>query len=304
VQTANPSFNIRAVLNGTGTGSVLFGYNVIPRYRVEHIEPFAFCSNIRTRYRKCDKLGVGTHTITATPFSGQAALGQSGTPLSLTFHVVAACPSVESYINSITLSGRVLSLSGTTPEDKAMQWLASNDPLKLTPCTEVDKFRLRQRFALLTFGFQELENGQLIATAKKWFIRSNDECQWDLGIICGTPTRTRVDYMVPSSGGTLPADYGLLSSLTMFLGSNRFLGSTLPSSIMWTNLTQFLASSSLEGTSCLHWKLDKLGRLYDRRQRSHWDVADHYWTLEKAAIVRCSRQQLCRPSSNRNWILD
>jgi hypothetical protein len=61
---------------------------------------------------------------------------------------------VSAYINSITLSKRTLTLTGTTVEDKALKWLAVTDPYPLLPNSEANKARLRQRFALLNLGFQ------------------------------------------------------------------------------------------------------------------------------------------------------
>ena len=62
-------------------------------------------------------------------------------------------------VNNITLSGKKIAYPPSTdfatgasvPEELALQWLIERDPLKLL-ANEIgsDKFRLRQRYALLT----------------------------------------------------------------------------------------------------------------------------------------------------------
>jgi hypothetical protein len=70
---------------------------------------------------------------------------------------------LSTFINSITLSGRNLTMQGTTPEDAALQWMIASDDtfnvslllqLNSSEANEV-KFRIRQRYALLTLWFQQ-----------------------------------------------------------------------------------------------------------------------------------------------------
>jgi hypothetical protein len=84
---AAPDFNIRAVTNGT-VKSVLFGYMTNPNFRVENAAPWAFCGNVGNVFPKCSELGLGVHTVTATPFSATGATGTAGQLVSVTFQIV------------------------------------------------------------------------------------------------------------------------------------------------------------------------------------------------------------------------
>lgn len=54
------------------------------------------------------------------------------------------------YLNCNTLTGRTLSLTGTTQEDKAAQWVVEVDALQLIPDTDATRTSLLQRYALST----------------------------------------------------------------------------------------------------------------------------------------------------------
>jgi hypothetical protein len=169
--------------------------------------------------------------------------------------------SISTYINCITQSGRMLTLSGTTPEDRALQWLVFSDKLLLTPNSEANKARLRQRFALLTWGYQARSDGNLLFNEFKNLNASAHECDWSnqgygisLEFLC---TDGQVTYIAVyfywlqlEIQGTLPPDLGWLTALqTVFFPSVGIVGTLPPSMGWWTALTAFdISASTITGT--------------------------------------------------------
>jgi Bacterial Ig-like domain len=86
----SPTFNIKASVGDDGVvQSVKFGYNRIVTHRIDNgTDPFTFCSSSGTDYKRCRRLGYGTHTVTATPYAKTGGLGQAGSPYAVTFTVV------------------------------------------------------------------------------------------------------------------------------------------------------------------------------------------------------------------------
>jgi hypothetical protein len=171
---------------------------------------------------------------------------------------------VSTYINCISLSNRTLSLIGTTPEDRALQWLVDND--ERLPHSDANKARLRKRFGLLTWGFQPLPNGELIYQQANWNLSAASECDWYNNIYfwaigqiqCknGHVTsigssiyyRPRAKWLPPAA--TLPPDLGLLTTLQAVQFQSVGLKGTIPSSLgLLTNLYLFDVSyGSIAGT--------------------------------------------------------
>jgi Leucine rich repeat N-terminal domain len=150
---------------------------------------------------------------------------------------------IVNYINSITLSGRPLTLTGATPLDLALKQLVESNNGALSTCLTEDANRLRQRYAYLAWVFSAGKGN-----FKSWFDAAN-ECSWT-GITCSGSTVTALDHSGQVLTGTIPADVGLWTSLISFdVGGNQLMGS-LPSSIgKWTSLTLFIVSSnSLKGS--------------------------------------------------------
>jgi hypothetical protein len=158
------------------------------------------------------------------------------------------------------------------PEDKAVQWLANDDPLRLWPNDTSSQWRLLQRYSLLALYFQQWKTVSLSSSSSasfdsqflwhtEWSI-VNDECTW-FGITCapyardGNSTTTTTDTKVReilldanNLHGTLSADLGLLTELVRFSVYNNSISGTLPESIgLWTNLEFFrAANNSFTGT--------------------------------------------------------
>lgn len=82
------AFNVNAVVNGTEIQSIKYGYNGNSKFRIEAVDPYAFCGNNGANFNKCKKLGLGEHTITATPYTGLKGDGKAGRPVSVTFTII------------------------------------------------------------------------------------------------------------------------------------------------------------------------------------------------------------------------
>jgi hypothetical protein len=85
---AGTPLNIKATVSGS-VGSVQFGYGDNANLKVESSVPFAFCGDNGGVLWACALLKAGTHTVTATPYSGTAATGSKGTPYSRKFTIVS-----------------------------------------------------------------------------------------------------------------------------------------------------------------------------------------------------------------------
>lgn len=82
-----PHINIRAN-SGTGyTESIRFGINGNTHFDVENSTPFALISDNKGDYPAW-QVQPGTYTITATPYPYNHAAGTSGTPATITIHVI------------------------------------------------------------------------------------------------------------------------------------------------------------------------------------------------------------------------
>ncbi len=109
------NLNIRANTNPQAVGSVLFGLDGNANYRLENSAPYALAGETNNS-GTVDYLPwtptVGSHTLTATPFSGSGSSGTRGTPLTLSFSVVDSSATLGNgtglrgtYFNSEKLSG-------------------------------------------------------------------------------------------------------------------------------------------------------------------------------------------------------
>jgi hypothetical protein len=164
--------------------------------------------------------------------------------------------STVAYVNCITQSNRVIMLNGTTAEDKALQWLVINDTLSLLPNSDANRTRLRQRFALLTFGFQR-RSASVVLQAYTWNLSAaTNECDWYTDKNFGFQCQNELVTNIRASGvtGTIPPDLCWLTGLKgvdiVRGGIPDAMGGTLPSMMgWWTNLTSFsIFNNFVEGS--------------------------------------------------------
>jgi Lamin Tail Domain len=185
-----------------------------------------------------------------------------------------------------SLNGGLPKVDGTTPEDRALQWLVFSDKLKLTPNSEANKARLRQHFALLTWGFQPVSGDTLVSTQAQWNLSAANECDWynkqnpyywkfqcengqvtTIGTaqyyssysyvgtlppdLCWLTAMKTVSFPSAGMAGTLPTQLGWWTDLTTFDLSNGIMTSTIPSSIgAWTAIVtmNIQSNNKLSGT--------------------------------------------------------
>ena len=177
----------------------------------------------------------------------------TGVPTSApTRPISARAAAITSFINEITFSPLPLvyllnpDVAATNGEGLALQWLIDDDPLQLSSSNTL---RLQQQYALATLFFQQTESEPSWYGFTGWLTDSN-ECEW-FGITCNSESVvTAIDLSFKNLQGTIPADIGLLMSLTDFYVQGNALTGTLPSSIgQWTSLTNFwVAVNGLTGT--------------------------------------------------------
>jgi hypothetical protein len=84
------NLNIRANTSPSTVGSVKFGLDQNSTYRIENGAPYALAGNTTTGAYHPWTPSLGTHTVTATPYSGRDATGEQGTGLSVVMTVVAS----------------------------------------------------------------------------------------------------------------------------------------------------------------------------------------------------------------------
>jgi Leucine rich repeat len=164
------------------------------------------------------------------------------------------------FFNTRTLTGRILANNNTTDDDDAsfdmemlhgeelaVQYLVYADSLQLWPHDGLSRFRLVQRYALLTIRFQQSltadwpsANSGKNGKNATW-LQAMDECDWE-GVTCetdpdGRRTVVELDLLATGLQGTISPDLGLLSSLRRVdLSSGTLAGSLPPSIGQWSLL--------------------------------------------------------------------
>ena len=84
-QLGTRNINVRADVSAT-VGSVVFGFDSNASYRVENTAPYAIAGDTTGDYHAWTP-GAGSHTVTATPYSGSSGGGTAGCALTVPFTV-------------------------------------------------------------------------------------------------------------------------------------------------------------------------------------------------------------------------
>ena len=101
---SSAAFNIEALVSGAPVESVKFGLDADPNFKTENVSPYTACGNSGTYFYKCPELGLGQHTITATPFSENSAGGNAGSPYTVNFSIVVeGSPAITEGITKLEL---------------------------------------------------------------------------------------------------------------------------------------------------------------------------------------------------------
>ena len=117
------NLNIRANTDPAVVGSVRFALDQDSNYRTENSAPYALAGDKKGNYTAW-RPSLGSHTVTATPYTNRSAGGTAGTPLTITFTVVNesapqnTAPSVNAGADqAITLPTNSVALSGSASDD-------------------------------------------------------------------------------------------------------------------------------------------------------------------------------------------
>jgi hypothetical protein len=88
-----PALNIQAVTSGSGIGSVQFGLDNNPNFRIEGFAPYALGGDVNGGdYNNCTELGLGPHNVTTTLFSGKGGTGTNLGMQTVSFTIVQSRP--------------------------------------------------------------------------------------------------------------------------------------------------------------------------------------------------------------------
>jgi hypothetical protein len=79
------NLSVRANVSGS-PGSVRFGYDGATNYQTENVAPYAIKGDTAGNYNPWTPT-VGTHTLTATPYTSSGAAGATGTAQTISFSV-------------------------------------------------------------------------------------------------------------------------------------------------------------------------------------------------------------------------
>jgi hypothetical protein len=96
------NLNLRANTSPSVVGSVRFGLNGNANHLTENVAPYALAGDVNGDYHAWT-LGLGSHVVTATPYSGSNASGSAGTTLTTTLTIVDTSPAAPRAPTSLQL---------------------------------------------------------------------------------------------------------------------------------------------------------------------------------------------------------
>ena len=79
--------SVRAVATGS-RGSVVFDYDDAPSFQTENVSPYALEGDSPVGDYNPVNIGIGTHTLTATPFAAASGGGATGGSYTISFEVL------------------------------------------------------------------------------------------------------------------------------------------------------------------------------------------------------------------------
>jgi hypothetical protein len=111
------NINIRANTSPATVGSVRFGYDGNPNYKVETSPPYAIASDSNGNYFAWSPApAVGPHTITGTPFTQSGGNGTAGATLTVNFVVVNGTPTPTPTASGATATPTATFTPSNTPQ--------------------------------------------------------------------------------------------------------------------------------------------------------------------------------------------
>lgn len=130
----------------------------------------------------------------------------------------------------------------TSPQFKALQWIASDDAHKV-PVDDVD--HILQRFALAVLFYST--GGENWTDAFE-FLRPSHECTWSGALLCNKTTITGIVLVGNELSGQLPKELSLLTSLQSIAMDDNHLTGPLPSMLSPKLQRLDLRNNELEGS--------------------------------------------------------
>jgi Leishmanolysin len=167
-----PSFNINATFVGSAVKSVVFGYGATT-YRTDNFAPFSFCGNMGPLFNTCSLLGLGTHVVTATPYSFQGGGGIVGSPVTVTFTVVASAPKPP----TMAPKAPTKAPSAPTPVAAPSTAVVSNYNIQLD-LSKITTAADQTVFASAAAKWQSVVTGDLTSFDTRNLPPRDDGCQW------------------------------------------------------------------------------------------------------------------------------
>jgi hypothetical protein len=144
----------------------------------------------------------------------------------IVYPIVVTAPSASSSVSTAAVAA--------SPEQKALAWVIEKDPLRLVPDNDAMRFRLTQRYALLTLWFQTDQSSTTSEFAWRnaagWTTAEN-ECVW-AGVTCDNDNVvTEIALKDNNLHGRIPPDIGLLDRVHFLSLDDNKLTGPLPTSI-------------------------------------------------------------------------
>jgi len=158
------NLNIRANTNPATVGSVRFGLDTNPSHIVENVAPYALAGDTSGNYNAWTPT-LGSHTVTATPFSGSAASGTAGTALTINFTVIDQAGDTI----APTAPSNLLA-NAKTHSSVSLSWTAATDNVGVTG---YEIWRNSVRIATTT-GTSYVNSGLAASTTYSYFVKAYD----------------------------------------------------------------------------------------------------------------------------------
>lgn len=157
------NLNIRANTNPPTVGSVVFSFSGQPSSRVESGAPYALAGDSAGNYANWNP-GLGTFTLTATPYTGPGGAGTAGTPLTITFTFTSGASS-NNGAPTVTNPGDQLHDVGTLINLQIMATDPNSNPLTYSATGLPGNLTLDENTGLLTGTLQTAMVTTVIVTA-------------------------------------------------------------------------------------------------------------------------------------------
>lgn len=192
---------------------------------------------------------------------------------------------IVKYLASVNAEGEETFSSTTSPGSFAVNWLINDDPLQLDPTTAAGKFRLEQRYALLTLWY----SSRLDWVDESGWLTATDECTW-FGVTC----ETRPVY---------GADRNAVVALRMD-GNNV---QALPLDIFMLNQMEIVSMQGNAIQGELPYTLPRMSSLIEldmEGNRLDQDLSSFNWTgLSNLEVLRLGGNQFSGKLSDTLWTL-